>query len=320
MPTIENEKYLSKSDLDLFRDYCREYSELMEAEFEDGRINTLLLVSIANEMLESACDTTLIHLSSGLEYFLNSVSEQKGRIVSPPNSLKEYASFIAVRAIKAIRSIRMLAISYETESIYSIGRSLFECYVYLKNINNDKTFFAEEIYPILKSHEYGFEVNEGQINYKKMHVSKALNSLKRKRSKDLCQLCKRFGPEVDSDLYDYYYRPACQFVHIDAFTARCCFYEEDLYAEIDSSLIATICALATAVLVLEQLVQLSLISSQQAKDLMHLTSKCAHGICDCLMVLDVDSEQSEDEYGQLLKRLKMVDGNSWSFDENQLEA
>lgn len=41
------------------------------------------------------------------------------------NSLKEYASFIAIRVIKALRSVRMLAVSYETESIYSIGRSLF---------------------------------------------------------------------------------------------------------------------------------------------------------------------------------------------------
>ena len=33
------------------------------------------------------------------------------------------------------------------------------------------------------------------------------------------------------------------------------------------------------------------------------------------MVLIVDPEQNEDEYGHLLERLKMVDGNSWAFDE-----
>ena len=148
-----------------------------------------------------------------------------------------------------------------------------------------------------------------------MHISKAISSTKREKSKTLYQLNKQSGPKVDSDLYDCYYRPACQFVHIDAFTARCCFYEEDLYTEFDSSLVATICALATAVLVLEQLAKLSFISGRQARDLAHLASKCAHGICDCLMVLIVDPEQNEDEYGHLLERLKMVDGNSWAFDE-----
>lgn len=315
MPTAENEKYLSKNDLDLFRDYCREYTELMDASFEDGQINILLLTSIANEMFEYACDTTLVYVLSGLEYFLNSISEKKGSIVIPPNSLEEYASFITIRVIRALKSIRMLAISYETESIYSIGRSLFECYVYLKNINNDQAFFAKEIYPILNSHEYGFEVNEGQINYRKMHVSKALKNVKRKKGKNLYQLNRQCGPTIDSDLYDYYYRPACQFVHIDAFTARCCFYEEDLYTEFDSSLVATICVLATAILVLEQLIKLPLISGQQIKDLAYLTSNCAYEVCDCLMMLAVDPEQSEDEYDQLLKRLRMVDGNSWSFDE-----
>ena len=219
------------------------------------------------------------------------------------------------RGYKALRSVRMLAVSYETESIYSIGRSLFECYVYLKNINDDQVFFDEEILPVLNSHEYGFEVNEGQINYKKMHISKALNSAKRKRGKSLYRLNKQCGPAIDSDLYNYYYQPACQFVHIDAFTARCCFYEEDLYAEFDSSLVATTCVLATAILVLEQLAKLALISELQARDLMHLSSECAYRICDCLMMLAVDPEQSEDEYHQLLKRLKMVEGNSWSFNE-----
>lgn len=306
MPTIENEKYLSKNDLDLFGDYCREYTDLMDTDFGDGQINVLLLTSIANEMLESTCDTTLVHVLSGLEYFLNTTSDKKGYIVNPPNSLNEYSSFIAIRTIKALRSIRMLAVSYETESIYSIGRSLFECYVYLKNINSDQAFFTEEIYPILTSHEYGFEVKDGQINYSKMHISKAISSTKREKSKTLYQLNKQSGPKVDSDLYDCYYRPACQFVHIDAFTARCCFYEEDLYTEFDSSLVATICALATAVLVLEQLAKLSFISGRQARDLAHLASKCAHGICDCLTMLIVDPEQNEDEYGHLLERLKMV--------------
>lgn len=315
MPTIENEKYLSKNDLDLFEYYCHEYTVLMDEGFENGRINALLLTSITNEMFESACDTTLAHVMSGLEYFLNSISEKKGRIVSPPNSLNEYASFIAIRTTRALKSIRMLAVSYETESIYSIGRSLFECYVYLKNINSDQAFFHNEIYPILNSHEYGFEVKEGQINYKKMHISRALNSTKRGKVKNLYTLNSQCGPTIDLDLYDYYYRPACQFVHIDAFTARCCFYEEDLYAEFDSSLVATICVLATAILVLEQLAKLPLAFEKQAEDLLYLTSNSAHEICDCLMMLVVDAEQTEDEYRQLLKRLKMVENNNWSYDE-----
>ena len=99
------------------------------------------------------------------------------------------------------------------------------------------------------------------------------------------------------------------------FSSVRCFYEEALYAEFDSSLVATPCVLATAILVLEQLAKLALISELQARDLMHLSSECAYRICDCLMMLAVDPEQSEDEYHQLLKRLKMVEGNSWSFNE-----
>lgn len=319
MPTVENRKYLSQQDLDLFQEYCREYTELMNSSFDDGSINALLLTSIANKMFEEACDTTLLDLISGLDYFLNYISDRKGFIVSPPNSLKEYASFIAIRAIRAIKSIHMLGISYEAEAIYAIGRSLFECYVYLKNINERDGFFDEEIRPILTSHEYGFEENNGQINYKKMHISRAVNNQDRAKTKvrSLYQLNKCCGPAIDKSIYDYYYRPACQFVHIDAFTARCCFYEEDLYTEFDPSLVAIICTLANAILILEQLAKLPIVPRQQARDLLYLASRHAYKICDCLMMLVVDSEQKEDEYDLLLKRLKMVKNNNWAYDEKR---
>ncbi|MEF2559941.1 MAG: hypothetical protein U0M96_02445 [Eggerthellaceae bacterium] len=316
MPTVENEKFLSKQDLDQFRDYCCEYADSMSEGFRGNSTSVLFFVSIVNEMFEKACDTVLVDVLSGLEYFLNTVSETAGKIVAPPNSLREYAVFIAIRSIKAIKSIRVLGVCYETESIYSIGRSLFECYVYLKNINNDPGFFLREIYPILSSHDYGFVVDDGEINYRKMHISKALNSTARTRSKPLYQLNSACGPDLDKDLYDYYYRSACQFVHIDAFTARSCFYEEDLYAEFDSALVAIICALSMAVLVLEQLVDLLLTPDRETKDLRHLVADCSCRICDCLMMLVVDPEQKEYEYECLLQRIKLVNGNKWRYDKD----
>lgn len=314
MPTQENEKYLSKHDLDLFRDYCQEYKELMGADPRSGKINALLLTSLVNKRLESACDIIQPNILSGFEYFLNTVSDRKGSIVIPPNSLKEYASFIAIRTIRALRSIRMLGIDYQAESIHTVGRSLFECYVYLKNINNDAHFFSNHIYPILNSHDYGFEISAEGINYKKMHISKALNNTKRKRPDNLYQLNYSCGPEIDRYLYDYYYRPACQFVHIDAFTARCCFYEEDIYTEFDPALVAMACTFSIAILVLEQLADLDLASKQQVKDIKYLTANNAFEICDCLSFLVIDPEQCEEEYQHLLNRLKMVKGNQWNLD------
>lgn len=315
MPTVENESFLSKHDLTLFREYCHEYTKLMDADCQDGNINALLLTSIANSMFETACDTVLPKILSGLEYFLNTTSESTGSIVAPPNSLKEYASFIAIRTIRALESISLLGVDYKAESIHSLGRSLFECYVYLKNVNDNDTFFDNKVLPILNSHEYGFEILDGKINYKKLHISKVIKSTKRPKIGSLQQLNSACGPKIDVDLYEYYYRAACQFVHIDAFTARSCFYEEDIYAEFDPSLVAIICTLSIAILVLEELVNLSLTSTQQAKDLEYLVSNCAYSVCDCLMMLVIDSEQVEDEYRQLLERLKMVKGNTWCFDK-----
>ena len=40
MPTVENEKFLSQSDIELFRGYCHEYTELMDADF--GSVGSML--------------------------------------------------------------------------------------------------------------------------------------------------------------------------------------------------------------------------------------------------------------------------------------
>ena len=57
MPTIENEKYLSKNDLDLFGDYCREYTDLMDADFGDGQIVRCCSMAaiIAPSYLQTPC-------------------------------------------------------------------------------------------------------------------------------------------------------------------------------------------------------------------------------------------------------------------------
>ncbi len=88
MPTVENEKFLSQSDIELFRGYCHEYTELMDADFGSGRIDALLFTSITNEMLEVACDNILPSVLSGLEYFLNTVTEKRGGIVNPSELFK----------------------------------------------------------------------------------------------------------------------------------------------------------------------------------------------------------------------------------------
>lgn len=49
--TEDNQKYLTKSELQEYRHYCREYRKLMKAKVKDSKCNIIQFVSFANEYL-----------------------------------------------------------------------------------------------------------------------------------------------------------------------------------------------------------------------------------------------------------------------------
>lgn len=229
---------------------------------------------------------------------------------------------MAIRTVKTLSSISKLLEISEATSIYALGRSLLESYVYLRAINRDEDFFPGKILPSLSFAEYGFEVEDGAINYKKIKADSLFGSDAPKRSgKDVPRfndICRDYGSGVDKRLRDIFYKYACQFVHIDALTARSFFYEPDLYAEFDEGSIAAVCSLSMATILLEEIVNLPITPSQQKDDLLFLVGNTASNLCDCFMILTSDGEQSDEMYDVFLERLLEVESNTWKCKDSYL--
>lgn len=330
MPTKMNEKYLSRHDLDTFSAYMKEYDEIIEEidrfgdrhQEEGPSLSISALVMIGNEIINERISDISTSLISGLNYFLNYLSKDSSDIAAPPYTLAEYVSFVTIRAIQTVNSISKLLEISEPVSIYALGRSLFESYVYLRAINCDDGFFSSKILPSLSFTEYGFEIEDGKINYKKIKADSLFgHDAPNRSSKDVPRLknvCEEYGTDTDEKLRKLFYRYACQFVHIDALTARSSFYEPDLYLEFDESSIATVCALSMATILLQELAQLPITPDQQKADLSFLAGKLAADLCDCFMILISDGEQSDEMYEVFLQRLLEVETNSWECKEEYL--
>ncbi|WP_251178665.1 DUF5677 domain-containing protein [Adlercreutzia agrestimuris] len=330
MPNAMNEKYITQYDLDAFAAYIKEYEEIKDEidhwgdKREEGELNVSVpaLVMIGSKIIEKQIENIASSLTIGLNYFLNYQNKGRGDIEAVPCTLTEYVSFVAIRTTKTLNSISKLLEISEPGSIYALGRSLFESYVYLRAINCDTEFFSSKIFPSLSFNEYGFEIEDGIINYRKIKVDSLFGSSAPKRSnKDVLKfgdVCKKYGTDVDEELRSLFYRYACQFVHIDALTARSIFYEPDLYTEFDESLIAAACSLSMATILLEEFANLSITPNQQKADLLFLVGNLASDLCDCFMILVMDGEQSDEMYEVFLKRLLKVESNTWKRKEEYL--
>ena len=330
MPCAMNERYLTQYDLDAFSAYMEEYDEIVDeaARLRTGdcgeglNVSIPALVLMGNEIIDERISNVASSLTSGLNYFLNYQNKDRGDIEAPPYSLAEYVSFVAIRAVKTINSISKLREIAEPASIYALGRSLFESYISMRSINCDEDFFTSKILPSLSFAEYGFEIKDGVINYKKLRIDSLFGSDAPKRNrKDELKIgaeCERNGTCADKELRGLFYRYACQFVHIDALTARSFFYEPDLYAEFDESSVATICSLSMATILLEEIANLPITPNQQKSDLLFLVGNLASDLCDCFMVLTLDGEQSDEMYQVFLRRLLEVETNTWGCKEDYL--
>lgn len=332
MPNAMNEKYLTQYDLDAFAAYMEEYDEIVDEvarlgagnHEEELRVGIPALVLMGNEIIGERINDTVSSLTSGLNYFLNYQNKDRGDIEAPPNSLAEYVSFVAIRTAKTLNLISKLREIAEPTSIYALGRSLFESYIYLKSINCDESFFDNKILPSLSFAEYGFEIEDGALNYKKLKIDSLFGSDAPKRNRrnelKLGNECEKHGTRADKELRSLFYRYACQFVHIDALTARSFFYEPDLYMEFDESSIAAVCSLSMATILLEEIAKLPITPDRQRADLLFLVGNLASDLCDCFMILTLDGEQSDEMYEVFLRRLLEIEVNTWKCREDYLSA
>lgn len=324
MPTARNKKYLTQYDLNKFKSYMEEYDKIErevallggQHQSEGSRISISALVLMGNKILDERVNEIAARLTSGFNYFLNYQNKRGGSIEATPCSLAEYASFVAIRAVKTLDSMTKLLEIAEPVSIYALGRSLFESYIFLRASNLDKEFFPSKILPSLSLGEYGFEVEDGVINYKKIKADTLFGPEAPKRSNKSVpkfgNVCEQYGTTADEELRKLFYRYACQFVHIDALTARSYFYEPDLYTEFDESSIAAVCSLSMGVILLEELANLPITPSQQKVDLLFLEGRLAEDLCDCFMILVLDEEQSDKMYEVFLQRLLDIETNNWA--------
>lgn len=109
---------------------------------------------------------------------------------------------------------------------------------------------------------------------------------------------------TNHELYDAFYRTACQYIHVDIMSAKSYFTVIDSYDEIDPSLIAVLIALVITSLLLSQISRNNNAQDLFRTDTDNLCKNLNLNFKKCFEIIECDPEHSSAIFDILLQRLE----------------
>jgi len=288
--------------LEEFSDYVHEYDELINDTFDDGHINILKYVKFVNDIGFHTLHDANYKLVLCLNDFMSRHSKSDSRIEYRKGSLMEYLMFIVLKTKKTLEGIKVLITNNMNEDIYTIGRSLFESYMYLNAINQDKDFFNNYILPIIDTDKYQPLIDNNKLS-KEKYVNKKTGNIVNTYLKTF-SLSKYFIYEEDKKIYNLFYTSSSQFVHSDIKSADEYFKEFDIYTEFDPNLKAGLITISLGCLILRQITLIEEVQSQYKKDVRYLLDNIETDLIKCFEMFNTDKEQHDEIFNVYISRLK----------------
>lgn len=293
----------TKKYLDYRDEYCKAVNEP-----PTNTINTIQLTAYGNDLLRSTFDRVQERLIGSLNDFIHRHSNETTGIYNyEMKSETDYLLFSAIKTIKTMKGIALLIEEQIPECIHSLGRSLFENYMYLNKINCDPSFFKMKLLPKVDKEHFQFVIKKDKTidRNKVFHIETGdiynIHVI-------IAELKKSFSNLEDQALYDLYYSNSCQYIHVDVQSATNYFFTYDPYDELNPSLQAAIITASIVVLLYNALIHNRLVSSQFYQDGSYLIRQLTKDLLAAIEILNCDTEHMQPIFPTLLKRLQTLYG------------
>ncbi len=302
LPVEDNLDKITDGDLKEFEKYFDEYEEAMNSNL-DNKINAIKYTSMSNFIMETTLAEVDDSLSKCLTDFIHRHSG--GKTITNFQMITEidYCMFSALKTIKTLESVSVLKSEFVPESIYALGRSIFENYLYLCAINQEEDFFEKKMYPKMDSDTFVFlKYPDGKTNYNRV-INKNTGSVHNVKVR-LSDLKKKLRDYRDKELYDVFYQTACQFVHVDILSAKSYFDCYDPYDELNPSLVACVIIDTLTLLLLKEISRNKNVQRQFKIDCEFLTDNLSETLLKCLTLIHADKDRPNVIVDTLLKRLQ----------------
>ncbi|MFE1170388.1 DUF5677 domain-containing protein [Nocardiopsis sp. NPDC058789] len=312
LPTEDNLEMISDDDLERFHFFAEEYREIVDVDFSEGSMSSVAFVRFGNSFIRDHVRQAASRLRSLLVDFLarHLNDEDRSRHFNPSQRQISsfhvrtpvgYCLFSAIKTKRTLESLERLADAGVPQSVYALGRSVFENTLFLDAIAEDESIFWENISPKTDEENYTFgRYADGRVNYN--HVVHRNTGNRAQVNLRVSDLARRSGaaPHV-ADLYALFYVTACQFVHVDVLSARSYFDDPDPFDQLDPDLIANLVVLVLVGDLVRALVAVDGVDIDYAMDVTHALAGLSTVLEAPLELAACDPEHRNDVYDTLLR-------------------
>lgn len=310
MPTEENKEVISDIDLENYNYYYDEFETLMENS-DLNEMNILQYVLICNSILSDEIDKTDDFLTFVFnDFILRHTVDGSIDNYEIKNEL-DYLIFSVLKTVLTLESIKMFKEENIPEIIYSLARGLFENYLYLYNININKEFFVNKMFPKIDNKNFEFlKYQDGKINYNK--VRSKITGEEKVLKLTIYELVQTLNEEEDKQIYDLFYKLASRHIHIDIVSAKRYFETYNPYDEINPSYIAIIILYSLSCMILAEIVKNKNVEKSFSKDANYLLKRISSKLVDSLLLIEQDKNHTNEMYDIFKKRLLKIPKNTFN--------
>ncbi|MBW7477326.1 SEC-C domain-containing protein [Paenibacillus oenotherae] len=276
IPTEFNTGLISDTELEEFTMYVEEYRESIQEAPASNKVNILMYIEFSNHFLNEVFDKLFSYLMYSYNYFIRTHLEERQDFFN--YSVQSYLDFGGLCAIKTLKNLESIGqlIEYELEeNILATTRFVFESYLYLVMLNQDKSFFQKHI----------------------------LNNSKSNRL-TIKSMSERSMFDQDKKLYELFFKTSSKYVHLDVLTAQSYFKVSHPFEEVNRSLVASIIGTAFSILTLEQISILEGNNPQFKQDIRYMTQNAKQDLIKCFEVIKSDASPQDEMYSTMISRLR----------------
>lgn len=276
IPTELNADLIPDIELEEFTSYVQEYREHTQHNPNSNKVNILMYVKFSNQFLNETFDKISDYSIYSYNYFIKTHLEERQDFFNyNVQSHLDFRGLCAIKTLKNLESIEQLKECELEENILATSRFVFESYLYMIMLNQDKSFFQKYIINDSKS---------SKITIK--------------------SLSERSKFDQDKKLYELFFKASSKYVHVDVLTAQSYFRVSNPFEEVDRSLIASIIGVTFSILTLEQISLLEGSDSQFKEDIRYMIQNAKQDLIKCFEIIKCNASPQDEIYSTMILRLR----------------
>lgn len=301
-PCHLNSELLPQREMDEFNVLCEEYNKAMLPQVGNS-INALQFVMLTTPVIQENASYVVNATIDVLNDYIHKHCDLDKILEYQISTPLGYCVFSAQKTLKTLRSVQQLQEAHLTECIYTLGRSVFENYMYICTINKDPDFFYKRLLPKIDQNNYSFATrSDGRIDYRK--VIKHSTGKEQSIHVNISDLVANLPHDVDKEIYFSFYTSACQYVHVDVMSAKSYFSTYDPYDEIDPCLTAFLIIGLLSVLLLVEISSNIATNDQFRSDVDYLFKRNLQPkLSLCLSIINTDPEHKNEMLDLFIRRI-----------------